>query len=58
MLKHTVCYKKITEVHIAVIVCFVMGENLGISKKNYSVFVWYVPCVEYFKVYDHVTNAD
>lgn len=43
---------------IAVTICFVTGENLGINKKNYSIFAWYVPCVKYFKVFDRVTNAD
>lgn len=58
MLKHTACYKKIAEMHIAVTICSVTGENLGINKNNNSIFAWYVPCVAYFKVYDCVTNAD
>lgn len=45
MLKHTVCNKKLAELHIAVTVCFVTVENLGINKKNYSIFAWYVACV-------------
>lgn len=45
MLKHTVCNEKIAEMHIAVTICFVTVENLGINKKNYSIFAWYVPCV-------------
>lgn len=58
MLKHTVCYKKIVEMHIAVTICFVTDENLEINKKNYSIFAWYVPCVAHSRVSDHVTNAD